>query len=285
MVPMINAACFYYNRMGTFVDFGVARGVGSAAYALTSLALGRITFMEGPRSVPVIAAFIMTITIFCIISLPYNPELDRVVFSKQQNTGKKDGIFDFAGRYKAFTAMILAILFVFSFQNMFSNYMIHILTDLGGSSADLGKALFIAAVFELPVMFLSGKILKRMASHRLIAFGVAVYVLRGTMMYLAGNVNALFLSMALQMLSFAVITCASVHYAEVMMQKEDKVTGQALVTLASSASSAIGSLAGGFICVTHGTKNMLLLGTLLSFLALVSALLSCAITERKTRSM
>ncbi|NMA94101.1 MAG: MFS transporter [Clostridiales bacterium] len=285
MVPMVNAACFYYNRMGTPVDFGIARGTGSAAYALTSLALGRITAMEGPHPVPIIGAIVMGITIICINSLPYNPADDKVVFHEKQDSGKKDSIFDFAARYKAFMIMILAILLVFSFQNMYSNYLIQILGDLGGSSADLGKALFIAAVFELPMMLISGKILKRMESHKLIVFGVAAYVIRAMMMYLAGNLNALFFSMTLQMFSFTIVTFSSVHYADVMMRKEDKVTGQALATFASSGASVIGSLTGGFICDAYGTKNMLLAGTALCALALVAALISYNMTEKKARPL
>ncbi|NMA94100.1 MAG: MFS transporter [Clostridiales bacterium] len=227
----------------------------------------------------------MAIMILCIISLRYTPNENPVSLNEQQGDRKKESIFTFASKYKAFIIMTLSVLLAFSFHNMLISYLIHILGDLGGSSADLGKALFIAAIFEIPMMLFSNKILRRISAHRLLAFGAFAYVIRGVMMYFASSVNILLISMTLQMLSFATITCASVHYAEVMMQEEDKVTGQSLMVLAASTSTATGSLSGGLVCDVYGVKNMLIFGTGLSLLAFVVALYSCAMTERKTHTM
>ena len=51
MMPLVNAACFYYWKKDIIIDFGSARAVGSLAFALISIAIGRLTVMFGAPAV------------------------------------------------------------------------------------------------------------------------------------------------------------------------------------------------------------------------------------------
>ena len=52
MMPMVNAASFYYTNLGKPVDFGIARGLGSLSFAVTSFIVGKMTASWGSVMVP-----------------------------------------------------------------------------------------------------------------------------------------------------------------------------------------------------------------------------------------
>ena len=47
MTPLLNSMAFMFEKHGIAINFGLGRGIGSAAYALVSLALGHLLEMDG----------------------------------------------------------------------------------------------------------------------------------------------------------------------------------------------------------------------------------------------
>lgn len=268
---MVNVVCFYYEHRGTDMNFGVARGLGSFAYAALSFVLGRLIAPLGIRVVVVAGLVIMTVMLVLALSFPYygNGEAETA-----EATRPAAGRAGFLRKYPAFLLMVAAVALYLFFHDMYTNYLLYILSDVGGDNASLGTALSIAALVEIPVMFLSGRLIKRFTSRLLLVFAGVMLVVRGILYCLAGSVGAIYLIQLLQVPTFAVIASAMVIFTDECMEERDLATGQSLMGMTMAIGNTFGYLIGGILIDRFGTKVMLLCGTVASLLGTVLAVLS-----------
>ena len=124
--------------------------------------------------------------------------------------------------------------------------MIQIITNVGGTSADLGRLLAIAAITEIPVMFLFSRIVKHVKSSALLVVSSVFFILKAFGYFAAGNIALMTIAAVMQMGSFAIYIPASVYYVNEVMEERDKFKGQALMTGTNTLGGVIGSLLGGF---------------------------------------
>ncbi len=197
------------------MDFGAARGIGSLSYAAASYLLGGLVERYG-CSVILFAGFLMvTIISATVFSMPIIKEAAEEAGCKifaeypfsYHITGiqEKESIIFFLGRYKYFMLTLAGVTLVFSFHNMNNSYMIQIITNVGGTSADLGRLLAIAAITEIPVMFLFSIIVKHVKSSVLLIISGIFFALKAFGYFAAVNIALMTVAAVMQMGSFATV--------------------------------------------------------------------------------
>ena len=134
--------------------------------------------------------------------------------------------------------------------------MIQIITNVGGTSADLGRLLAIAAITEIPVMFLFSRIVKHVKSSALLVVSSIFFILKAFGYFAAGNIALMTIAAVMQMGSFALYISASVYYVNEVMEERDKFKGQALMTGTNTLGGVFGSLFGGFLIDNAGVGAM-----------------------------
>lgn len=272
--PLINSVSVYYVNKGINVDFGAARGIGSLSYAAASYLLEGLVERYG-CSVILVAGFLMiTIISATVFSMPIIKEAAEEVCAKSlqdtpshtisQESKEKESIFFFIGRYKYFMLTLAGITLIFSFHNMNNSYMIQIITNVGGTSADLGRLLAIAAITEIPIMFLFSRIVKHVKSSALLVVSSVFFILKAFGYFAAGNIALMTIAAIMQMGSFAIYIPASVYYVNEVMEERDKFKGQALMTGTNTLGGVIGSLLGGFLIDQAGVSVMNLAGLVMA---------------------
>ncbi len=279
--PLVNSVSVYYVNRGAEVDFGVARSVGSVAYATVSWALGLLAACFESIVIPGLGLALMAVFVFTMRSMPVlegtADQTARARSADAGRTGGNRGILQFFAEYKSFTVTLLGITLIFTFHNMTNSYMIQIVQQLGGGSSQMGTALSIAAVLELPMMVAFAKLVRRFSSGRLLMVSGVVFVLKALGFLLAGNIVALYLVQILQMGSFALYVPASVYYVNETMSERDKFKGQAVMTGTNTLGGVLGSLMGGFLLEIGDVRLMLASGFLL-------AVSGCALVCLSTRA-
>ncbi|MGO2638585.1 MAG: hypothetical protein ACTH9D_06135, partial [Enterococcus viikkiensis] len=70
-------------------------------------------------------------------------------------------LFSFMKKYKRFMGLLAGASLLFVFHTIVNSYMFQIMQPLGGSEANVGTSLSIAALSELPTMFFFSWLLKR----------------------------------------------------------------------------------------------------------------------------
>lgn len=279
--PLVNSVSIYYVNRGVSVDFGISRAVGSLSYAAASSFLGILVTKLGADSIIFMGVLLLLFVVLILISLPLiqgNTSAQQKTETplSQDTSASRESIFHFFSRYKRFTVALLAVTLLFTFHNMTNSYMIRIIQTLGGDSANMGRALSIAAVCELPAMLFFSKLLKRFSSGQLLILSGIFFALKAGAYLCVGNVFQFYLAQILQMGAFALYIPASVYYVNETMEATDKFKGQAVMTGTNTLGGVIGSLLGGFLLdYTGSTAPMLLTGFVMAAVGAVLLFFSC----------
>lgn len=254
--PLINSVSVYYVNQGVSVDFGSARGIGSLSYAAASYILGIVVEKFGTRSILMAGILVALVLLVTILSMPVLSSSAASRLGEKEPKQNDAGLIVFAGRYKNFMLTLAGITLLFTFHNMNNAYLIKVIENVGGTSADMGRMLSIAAVTELPVMFLFSRISKHFKSSTLLMVSSAFFAIRAAGFMLAGNVMTMYLAAMLQIGSFALYIPSSVYYVNETMLDQDKFKGQAVMTATNTLGGVFGSLFGGFLIDNAGVGAM-----------------------------
>lgn len=254
--PLINSVSVYYVNQGVSVDFGSARGIGSLSYAAASYILGIVVEKFGTRSILMTGILVALVLLVTVLSMPVRSSSAASRPKEKEPEQNDAGLIVFAGRYKNFMLTLAGITLLFTFHNMNNAYLIKVIENVGGTSADMGRMLSIAAVTELPVMFLFSRISKHFKSSTLLMVSGAFFAIRAAGFMLAGNVMTMYLAAMLQIGSFALYIPSSVYYVNETMLDQDKFKGQAVMTATNTLGGVFGSLFGGFLIDNAGVGAM-----------------------------
>ena len=254
--PLINSVSVYYVNQGVSVDFGSARGIGSLSYAAASYILGIVVEKFGTRSILMTGILVALVLLVTVLSMPVLSSSAASRPKEKEPEQNDAGLLVFACRYKNFMLTLAGITLLFTFHNMNNAYLIKVIENVGGTSADMGRMLSIAAVTELPVMFLFSRISKHFKSSTLLMVSSAFFAIRAAGFMLAGNVMTMYLAAMLQIGSFALYIPSSVYYVNETMLDQDKFKGQAVMTATNTLGGVFGSLFGGFLIDNAGVGAM-----------------------------
>ena len=168
------------------------------------------------------------------------------------------------------------------FHNMLNTFFIRLIESVGGDSRSLGISLAIAAIAELPVLFLYSRISRngKRSSGLLLPVSCGFYVIRGILYLFAANVVMIYLIQLLQSVSFGMMVAAKATYADECMAPEDKTTGQALMTFTDAFGAVAGTILGGLLMNQGGIRFLLLAGVFFALAGTVVTL-SAALRDRK----
>lgn len=268
MMPFINTAHYSYTQAGEYVNFGVARGMGSALYAVAALLIGILGEKIGIEIVPLSGIVISLFFIFIVWRMPQANASGK--YPREEKHLQKG----FLRRYPTFTLMLLACLLMLTTHNVLNTYLLQIIQHLGGNSSQLGIALAIQAIVEVPVLFSFIKLQKRFRSSTLMLIAAIGFALKSTLYVFSGSVFMVYAVQFTQMLSFAIFASASVIYTSENIPAQDQTTGQAYMTSMIAAGTVFGSLLGGWVLELKGVNTMLTVNVAFALLGVVFAVIS-----------
>lgn len=257
--PLLNALSVACNAAGYRVNYGAARSFGSAASAVSGLAIG---FILSRFDAARMLIFLLIARILCLFSLSAYPKIPK--YTPKSNTAREScSIPRFFARYRLYCFSLLGIAFLGMFHAMTENYMIAIMGTFGGNSSHVGTALFIASITATPVIFFFGKIRSKIGNTRLMKIAALSFFAKSVCLYFAKSIGQVYLLQLFQLTSYGLLHPAQVYYANAKVGDADMVKGQAFITAAYALGCAAGNFAGGQL-LNFGVKTMLLVGIAMS---------------------
>ena len=269
-MPIMIAMNFEYAKAGCNINFGLARGMGSAGFAITSFFLGKAVADYGTKVilfVTIVSMALMSLVVF-FFKKPADGEknsetddTDKIKESSGEKTGKDSGnIVVFAKRYPFFIVFLLGTACCFFAHNMINDFMIQIIRNLGGNETQLGYATFLQAILELPVMALIGIVLKKISERHLLVFSAVSFFVKTAILLFATALIGMYISQSFQMFAYAVFIPASAYFADNVMKENDKVKGQAYINSAITLGGVFSNLVSGRLLDGFGVHTMLSVG-------------------------
>ncbi len=275
ITPLVNAAGMEWINKGVPVNFGVARGTGSLLFAAISYIAGVAVSKFSTDVIPVLVVLFYILLFVAILTFHFygvevneNKSFEQISAVEVQEDSTS-GIIRFFRRYQKFGVLLIGITICFASHNILNNFMFQIVANQGGSSAQMGTAMAIAAAIELPTMVLFSYVILKIKSSSLLVVSGIFFTIKSLLTFLAGSMIGIYAAQFSQALGFALFVPASVYYVNHLMSEKDKVKGQAYMTVTNTVGSIAGSLLGGILIDYAGVSNMLLASTIIAFIGAI----------------
>lgn len=252
--PFVNALGMESTNQGKKLNFGAARGLGSVGYAVAAWLIGMTVARLGSIFLPVSIMAVAAALLLCLRLFPFE-KLPKQVEEKTDYSG--GGLLYFIRKYRRFCITLLGCILIYVSHVLLNSFTIQIVTDKGGGSAQMGTAMAMASLIELPTMFLFAWMLKKLRCDVWFRLSGIFFFLKTLGTLLAPNIPVFYGVQIFQMFGWALITVSSVYYVNSIMEKQDVIKGQAYMTMTYTLGSVIGALLGGTLIDGAGVTAML----------------------------
>ena len=182
-----------------------------------------------------------------------------------------NNLFSFIKTYPGFMLFVLAAVCFFFAHNAINDYMIQIITPLGGTEAQMGIAVSCAALLELPTMALMDKIIKKISAKNLLLISGTAFLIKTLLMLIAPNMIVVYISQAMQMFAYAVFIPAGAYFVNQTMARLDQVKGQAYFNISITLGGVFSSLVCGRLLDIRGSHFMLTVSFAVTAVGLIIA--------------
>jgi len=318
LTPLVYSLGMVCINRGEKLDFGLARGIGSLAYAGISYVAGFMVALMGTAFIPASIAVLYGGMLAAVFAFRSGEEASGGRASGGMSSGERasggmptgempssggggtkgegDGgpgsgmalqverggegqqEVSFFKRYPRFFMLLLGAILVFVSHNMLNNFAFQIMESKGGGSSAMGTAIALAAASELPTMFLFGWMVTKVRCDVWLKISGLFFLIKAAATVLVRDVAGMYLIQGLQMFGFALFVVASVYYVNMIMKDKDRTKGQAFMTMTNTLGGVLGSACGGALIDGFGIHTMLLVST--GVAAVGMALMSGAVKRR-----
>ena len=291
MQSLLNSVESMFLHNGVRADYGIARGMGSLGFSLTSLGLGLVIAAAGVASLPIVTEVYLALSLLGLFVLlkMYNGSRtakdNAIGFDEVSVAEEKHEITmrEFVSRHKVFLFITIGIFLMFYHHQVINYYMLQVFQNVGGDSDDMGTYYAIMTLLEMPALLGFTTLRKKFSSRFLLKVGTIGLVLRGVMMFLAHSPLAVQLSLIVNPIGFPLFLAAIVQYISEIMDEGEAVRGQSLYVMMVTASAVVASFTGGVVLDKLGASKMLLICLVLCIVgaAIVLPLIDKATVECK----
>lgn len=270
--PLFNSLAFKLEECGVHINFGVARSMGSLAYAALVAVLGTLVERYGVPVLPVTGELILVMLLLSLFftKRQYDRTKKRTDGGERADVSFPDersaqpateapeiNLIRFVRRNRLFFILNLGVTGLFFSNSILNNYMMQIVTSVGGNSEDMGRILSLMAFLEIPTMVCFDLLRRRFSCQLMLKAAAVGFTVKIGMCYLADSVLMIFAAQFFQLVSFALFLPAMVHFIDEVIHKQEAVKGQALFTTMITITTVFSSLVGGII-LDMGSARMLM---------------------------
>ncbi|HHY98902.1 MAG TPA: MFS transporter [Firmicutes bacterium] len=230
------------------VTYGSIRLWGSLGYAAGVLLVGQILNWMGVRfAFPIYALFLFA-TFLTGLLLPQA--------TRERSPSLRSGIKNLLVNPKISSFLIFYFVLSMTLAMNMTFFGIH-LSELGANPGVIGVALVLATVFEVPVLFYSGQLIRRMGMRSFLCASGGLYILRWALLSIIHNPLLILATQLLHGFTFISTYVAGVSIMDEESPSELKSTAQALMgSLSFAGGSSAGTLVGGLLYDSVGAFGM-----------------------------
>lgn len=277
IIPLINSLAFIYEPLDIKINYGFGRGIGSLSYAIITLVLGYVVEATNPNVLPFFYVLFTGLLIFSLYN--YRPSADYYNYIAQENfpnheteikTIVSDGTYlNFLQKYNVLLILNVGFVFMFIAHTIINSFLIQIITPIGGNNSSMGTAIFLGSIINPLSMMAFDKISQKVSIPNLLRISTVVFLIKHVLTYFAPNMLIIYVAQLLQVGAFAIFNPALIQYANKVVEPDDLVRGQSLITVTQAASGVIGNYIGGNLIDYLGISNTLLIGVISTVIGVV----------------
>ena len=263
---------------GLNINFAVARGIGSVSFALAAKLASLLIGVMGMNGSSLLGAASSLLLVAAVLLMPRGSRLTPK--TEEAPTSARE----FFRESPKMAVLLVGVMLLYVGHNVLSNCMFRIaqwkVAGGGNATAVQGTAVMIAAIVELPTMFLFTKLGKRFRCDKLVLTSCLFMTLRIVASILLPGQWGLYITQLAQILGYALFAVSTVYYVGTVVPKHNVVKGQTYLGLANTLGSLLAFALGGSLIDAIGVPWMLGVCAGLSVLGLLLAALSLERVEQ-----
>lgn len=271
--PLINSLSFKLSDSGVHINFGMARSVGSLSYSVLCAVLGVLVERLGIEVLPISAEIVMAMMAVSLLLTKRQYDKTKALY-KENETGSAEtavskgaaseiNLLEFIRRNKIFCIANIGVIGLYFSNSVMNNYLMQIVTEVGGNSADMGRILSLMAFLEIPTLVFFDKLRKKFTCQFMLKIAAIGFTIKILMCHIAASVAMILAAQVFQLIAFGLFLPAMVHFIDEIMSEGEAVKGQSVFTMMITITTMLSSLVGGAILDISGAKML----TLVSLLA------------------
>lgn len=260
---------------GCRINFGLARGIGSTWFGLGARLAALLIGWLGRQAIPLSGAVMALGVVAAALLFPAVGSR-----SKDEPEQKPDSTGEFFRKNPRFAVLLVGIILLYIGHNALSNCMFRIAqsklpaADANAATDLQGTALMIAALIELPTMFLFTRMLRLLRCDLWLLVSGVFMSLRLLLTLVLPGAWGLYLAQVTQALGFAVMVVSSVYYVGTVIDRRNVVKGQTYLGATNTLGCLLAYVFGGVLIDTVGVNGMLIFCLVLSAAGLLLTFLS-----------
>lgn len=251
LMPLLNAWGIGNVNGGGHLNIGLSRGFSSVAYAATSFGMGSLVSLLGNSIIP--GCILAFYGLFLLASGRFTYLRPKA----EAQTANGAGLLEFFGKYPRYTGILAGCSLLFISHVLLNSFTFQIAQHKGGGSTEMGIAMALAALAELPTLMGFQYLLKKRSARVWFRISGIFFTLKALGTLLCTNVTGFYLAQIFQLPGWALISVASIFYINEIVAPEDAVKGQAYYTMAYTVGTVLGALIGGWLIDLLGVSAML----------------------------
>ena len=276
ILPFFNIIMVSYLIRGVEVNFGLGRGVGAGAYALSTLVMGFV--LEGRDPILIVPVIAGSIALQFVSTLTFRYPLPPLEERGETDSEPPLSRMELIKSRPDFAMMLAASALLIGVHNVTNVYMVHVVTGIGGTEQLLGIILAVSTFMEMPAMPLMPKFAKKMGIGKVLRLSAVFFIIRLVLMLVAKDSVLLYVAAVGQFFSSGLLLPATVYYAARVLSPKQQTNGQSMMHLfANCLGPAVLSLIVGAIVDWRGMGAALLF---MIFCAVVGTGLTCISTRK-----
>jgi PPP family 3-phenylpropionic acid transporter len=255
MPALIDSWIMKMNRAGSPISYGIARGCGSLGFALSGAVLGLVLERHGLILLFPIYAGLTFIVLFITLTtrlpqrqLPSSPAERRPQAGSSAGAAVRAVLSN-----RRYLILLASSFFVLLGTRAALTFLPLRLYSLGGTTIHVGWSNSIFAASEIPFMFFTVVLMRRMKPRPVILIGMVFFVVRLVLTRLAPSPGWLLAVQVVHGASFGLLLPATVHYIDRIAPAQFRSLFQTLApSIYFGLASAVGSSTGGAIIERFG---------------------------------
>ena len=281
MIPLMDTATVAMSSTKGRWDYGKIRATGSVGFVVVALVLQAVPGFD--RSPPGrIALYMGIIAALFGLSLAFLPEAGRSIKARTLTDGAASGMSTtIPVKARGFSGLFLLGLIIIALGRLAmapvnSFFSLYLLDEVKWDA--VGGMYALAAISEIPLMMLSGKIISRLGPMRATAIGSAAIAIRLSIYVIFPNPAGIVAAQLLHSLCFGLLHPAGVSFVALMVPPERRAQGMAAyMGIGVGLPTFAGSALGGVIVQDWGYRA--LFGSFILFA--IAAIVVYAATRRR----
>lgn len=254
LLPLTTQLNYEYEHAGIKMNFGIARAFGSIGFSFTAWLLGRLVDSMGVSSVPWCAMFGMITLLLTLKTLNRNYKNLKQGDLKVEHEEELERITlkQFAKDHKTMMVMFFGSMLMIVHLMVYCTYMYQFMEAIGGNASDMGNAIAVMAIVEVPVLMNYQKLEDRFSAKTLMQVSLIGFLLKNVGFLVAKTTTALILVQITQALGFALYTPASISFIHDHTRRQEETKGQGVAQSVFTAAGIIGNFVGGYMIDAFG---------------------------------